>query len=74
MQILKTLRQRCGEVSAWRPGYAPMLTVLRESGGYRGGESRGQLDPVVTGCTFADEELLPAIRECGQLDQEAARP
>lgn len=70
MQILKTLRQRFGEVSAWRPGYEPMLAVLRDAGGHRGGESRAQIDPVVTGCAFADEVLLPAIREFGQLDQE----
>lgn len=70
MQILKTLRQRFGEVSAWRPGYEPMLAALRSAGGYRGGESRGQLDPLATGCAFADEALLPAIRDCGQLDQE----
>ncbi len=71
MQILKTLRQRFGAVSAWRPGYAPMLAVLRAAGGYQGGgETRGQIDPVVTGCAFADDELLPAIRASGQLDQE----
>ncbi len=71
MQILKTLRQRFGDVTAWRCGYEPMLAVLRQSGGHRGGsESRGQIDPVATGCAFADEALLPAIREYGQLDQE----
>lgn len=71
MQILKSLRQRFGEVAAWRPGYEPMLDVLRRAGGYRGGEElRGQIDPVATGCAFADEVLLPVIREFGQLDQE----
>jgi hypothetical protein len=71
MQILKSLRQRFGEVTAWRPGYEPMLDVLRREGGYRGGdESRGQIDPVTTSCVLADNVLLPAIREFGQLDQE----
>jgi hypothetical protein len=71
MQILKSLRQRFGEVTAWRPGYGPMLDALRDAGGYRGGaDSRGQVDPLVTGCAFADEVLLPVIREFGQLDQE----
>jgi hypothetical protein len=32
--------------------------------------SRGQIDPIATGCAFADEVLLPAIRDFGQLDQE----
>ncbi len=72
MQILKALRQRFGDVAAWQPGYQPMLVMLRQSGGYRGGsESRGQIDPGTTGCVFADEVLLPAIREFGQLDQES---
>jgi len=71
MQILKTLRQRFGAVSAWRPGYEPMLAALRAAGGHRGDDaSRGQSDPGETGCAFADEVLLPAIRACGQLDQE----
>ena len=72
MQILRALRQRFGEVTAWQPGYAPMLEMLRRSGGYRvGGEAAGQADPVATGCSFADDELLPAIREFGQIDQES---
>lgn len=72
MQILKTLRQRFGDVTAWRPGYEPMLAVLRNAGGYRGGsESGGQVDPVGAGCAYADDVLLPAIREQGQLDQES---
>ncbi len=75
MQILKALRQRFGDVAAWRPGYEPMLAVLRASGGYHGGgDSRGQIDPAVTGCAFADDVLLPAIREFGQLDQESLAP
>lgn len=72
MQILKSLRHRFGAVGAWRPGYAPMLEVLRRAGGYRGGEDlRGQVDPLTTGCEYADGLLLPAIREFGQLDQES---
>ncbi len=71
MQILKSLRQRFGEVTAWRPGYEPMLDMLRRAGGYHGGDaSRGQIDPGDTGCAFTDSVLLPAIREFGQLDQE----
>lgn len=73
MQMLKSLRQRFGDVRAWKPGYEPMLTALRAAGG--GGqllESRaGQVDPEATGCDFADCVLLPAIREHGCWDQES---
>jgi hypothetical protein len=71
MQILKSLRARFSAVQAWRPGYAPLLKALIHSGGHRvtPGET-GQFDPVVTGCPFADEELLPAIRQWGLMDQE----
>lgn len=71
MQILKSLRQRFGEVNAWQPGYAPMLAALREAGGYRGGgDAVDPLDPARTGCPYADDVLLPAIRAAGQIDQE----
>lgn len=72
MQILKALRQRFEGLTAWRPGYEPMVQTLREQGGYRPfapGEP-GQSDPGTTGCPFADADLLPAIRQYGQLDQE----
>ncbi len=73
MQILKVLRARFPGLSAWRPGYDPMVATLRTGGGYRGaaGDSRGQVDPGVTGCEYADLELLPAIRQYGRRDQEA---
>ena len=72
MQILKSLRGRFGDVSAWQPGYAPMLAALCREGGYSsaGMPGRKQIDPETTGCAYADELLLPAIRKWGQLDQE----
>ncbi len=72
MQILKALRTRFGDVRAWPPGYAPMVADLRRERGYSSAASlrRGQIDPLTTGCPYADEVLLPAIRERGQLDQE----
>jgi hypothetical protein len=72
MHILKALRSRFGDVTAWQPGYAPMLAVLRAAGGYSpdSPRTRGQSDPGNTGCCYADEILLPAIRQLGQLDQE----
>ena len=72
MQILKTLRARFGEVSAWPPGYAPMVEELRKERGYSAGVEMGrrQVDPQRTGCAYADDVLLPVIRERGQVDQE----
>lgn len=73
MQILKSLRNRFPGLTAWRPGYEPMLQRLSRQGGYRpssAGEP-AQSDPLDTGCPFADSQLLPAIREHGQLDQES---
>lgn len=69
LQILKSLRQRFGDVRAWQPGYAPLLTALHNTGGYRGAAADPQ-DLALTGCSYADEVLLPAIRTAGQIDQE----
>jgi hypothetical protein len=77
MQILKALRNRFEGLQAWRPGYEAMLEQLQLYGGYRPAmdEARGQVDPGATGCAFADEVLLPAVRKLGQMDQERlARP
>ena len=74
MQILKTLRGRFEGVCAWASGYESMLVQLQSRGGYSGriGEAKGQADPGVTGCPYADGRLLPAIRQYGQRDQESA--
>ncbi|MET0660263.1 MAG: Wadjet anti-phage system protein JetD domain-containing protein [Steroidobacteraceae bacterium] len=69
MQILKSLRARFGAVRAWRPGYEPMVTALQARIGHEA-SGRGQIDPDFTGCAYADEVLLPAIRQFGCLDQE----
>ena len=76
MQILKTLRARFGNVLAWRAGYEPMLEALRTRGGYRNSaaDTVGQIDPIATGCAFADDVALPAIRQLGRFDQEAWFP
>jgi hypothetical protein len=73
MQMLKSLRQRFGDVRAWKPGYEPMLAALRAAGeGTQALDSRaGQVDPETTGCDFADRVLLPAVREHGFWDQES---
>jgi hypothetical protein len=73
MQILKTLRNRFDGLCAWAPGYESMLAQLQSRGGYSGriGDAKGQVDPVLTGCPYADGTLLPAIRRYGQRDQES---
>jgi hypothetical protein len=73
MQILKALRSRFAGLGAWQPGYEPMRAALGVGGGYGvvADDARGQVDPVVTGCAYADTVLLPAIRQYGQRDQES---
>jgi hypothetical protein len=70
LQMLKTLRQRFEGITAWRPGYEPMLMELAASGGGNRPAGHRQLDPGTTGCAFADEVLLPAVRSSGLWDQE----
>lgn len=72
MQILKSLRSRFPELTAWQPGYGPMLEAVSGGSGCSSAAapSRGQVDPGETGCAYADEQLLPAIRRYGALDQE----
>jgi hypothetical protein len=74
MQILKSLRDRFDGLDAWPPGYESMLVQLQTRGGYgaRIDDVKGQVDPILTGCPYADSALLPAIRRYGQLDQESA--
>jgi len=74
MHILKTLRDRFAGLCAWAPGYESMRVQLQMRGGYgaRIDDDKGQVDPILTGCPYADSALLPAIRRHGQLDQESA--
>ncbi len=73
LTILKTLRQRFGDVLAWPPGYEPMEHILQTSGGHLPEEANKgeQHDPGATGCGYVDSVLLPLIREKGRfVDQE----
>jgi hypothetical protein len=72
MQILKGLRERFEGMRAWRTGYEPMRIQLETGGGHGGkiGDLGRQVDPVLTGCEYADAVLLPVIRLHGQVDQE----
>jgi hypothetical protein len=73
MQILKALRVRFAGLTAWKPGYEPMIQAVKLQGGYAVATPDSpslQVDPQITGCAFADEVLLPTIRQFGQCDQE----
>lgn len=77
MDILRALRSALPEIRAWRPGYQPMLDALSAGQGHRpeqAGKER-QLDPITTGCSYADGQLLPALRtHLRFLDQEGFNP
>lgn len=69
--ILKSLRRRFPTIEAWEPGYALLLKQL--SDGHMAVEAgkQEQVDPNSSGCRYADEQLLPAIRRQGRfIDQE----
>lgn len=73
MAILKAMRQRFGGVQAWQPGYAPMVELIGSGGGHSAlmALKAEQIDPETTGCIYADETLLPTMREVGRfVDQE----
>jgi len=73
MGILKALKQRFSAVAAWQPGYIPMLALLRDDKGHsaEAAGKQAQTDPGRTGCHYADNILLPAIRRhAAFVDQE----
>lgn len=74
MDILKELRALFPEVQAWKPGYEALLDLLVAGESHAPDEAKksGQNDPGETGCTYADEVLLPALRDYGRfVDQES---
>jgi hypothetical protein len=73
MQILKSLRSRFENLEAWPVGYEPLRVQMQAGGGHGllTDDSKGQVDPVLTGCAYADSVLLPAIRRHGRRDQES---
>lgn len=64
MGILKQLRRVFG-AEAWQPGYLPLLHWLRAGRGHRpqAADKVLQKDPETTGCRYADQVLLPALRQ-----------
>lgn len=73
MAILVSLRSSFPSARGWQPGYAPMLDRLLRGDGHSPAESgkEGQRAISLTGCVFADEVLIPALKTTGRfLDQE----
>jgi len=74
MGILKELRVVFPEAQAWQAGYDALLTHLFAEESHAPDEAKksGQTDPGLTGCRYADEVLLPALRRLGRfVDQES---
>lgn len=75
MEILKALRGLFAGLQSWEPGYGPLVEALRAGHGHSASEAgKAAQKPIdITGCPYADAELLPLIREVGRfVDQEAA--
>jgi Uncharacterized protein conserved in bacteria C-term(DUF2220) len=73
MAILASLRLAFPSAQAWRPGYEPMLTRLINGDGHSAAESGKERQRPVdqTGCPYADEVLIPALRSYARfVDQE----
>jgi hypothetical protein len=73
MAILASLRLSFPQAQAWQPGYEPMLVRLVNNDGHSPAESGKERQRPIdrTGCTYADETLIPALRAHGCfVDQE----
>lgn len=73
MRILTAMRSTFPDLTAWVPGYSPMLAALQQGQGHspEAAEKQGQRRIESTGCAYADGHLLPAIHETGRyVDQE----
>lgn len=77
MRILAAMRGSFGGLSAWKPGYAPMLAALCAGRGHtpQAADKQGQKALAFTGCGYADSELLPALHATSKfVDQEQWNP
>lgn len=71
LAILAQLRASFPACRAWRPGYDALLASLDMGHSPDEASKERQQDPGITGCSFADEVLLPALRSAGRcVDQE----
>lgn len=73
MAILASLRVSFPQAQAWQPGYGPMVARLLSKDGHSPAESGKERQRPIdqTGCAYADETLIPALRSHGCfVDQE----
>jgi hypothetical protein len=73
MRILSAMRSSFPGLTAWEPGYAPMLEALNDGRGHspEAAEKQGQKALEATGCRYTDGQLLPTLRTTGRfVDQE----
>lgn len=77
LRILAAMRSSFPGLAAWQSGYEPMLLALLAGQGHspEAAEKQGQKAISSTGCAYADDQLLPALRQTGRfVDQELFRP
>lgn len=75
MRIIAALRGVFDGLTAWEPGYQPMLDRLEAGEGHAPDEAgKGKQAPIEsTGCSYADSQLLPEMRRTQKfIDQELA--
>lgn len=73
MQILASLREVLTQSQAWWKDYGELIAALSSVGGHMPAMAakESQVDPRTTGCAYADDLLLPCMRQHGRLvDQE----
>jgi hypothetical protein len=73
MRILAAMRTSFPGLTAFEPGYTSMLAALSEGRGHssEAADKQGQKAITATGCAYADEQLLPALRSSSRfVDQE----
>jgi hypothetical protein len=77
MRILSAMRTSFSGLTAWEPGYSPMLVALMEGKGHspEAADKQGQKALGTSGCAYADAHLIPALQTYGRfVDQEQINP
>jgi hypothetical protein len=73
MRILAAMRSIFSNIDAWVPGYSLMLQELLAGRGHspEAADKAGQVPITASGCTYADQKLVPALnRQARFVDQE----